>query len=348
MRKSLLLFFFVLSFGAINAQDIHFTMFDLAPLRMNPANTGAYLGSFRIGGIYRGQWNGMSVFNNGNATISSKGYKTPAVYIDAPFLPFANRKCWLGGGLSFYQDNAGIGNIKTLNAQLSLAAHIGLGAKGNTVLSLGFSGGLYNSSIGGSGLLFAQDILNTPSGGTPTSGSEILDNANVSTPDFSAGLKLSHQGANGFKISAGFSMNHITQPSVGFFANDEFKLPYGFIGNFSADIPFGESKLYLRPMAFYQTMAKAQEINAQALLGYFLNEDRDMAILFGGGYRVNDAALLRIGAEIKGFNFGFAYDLNMSGLSNNSRAQGFEVGASYIAKVFKDPNVPQILFCPRF
>ena len=37
------------------AQDVHFTQYEMTPGHVNPANTGGFYGSYRIGGIYRDQ-----------------------------------------------------------------------------------------------------------------------------------------------------------------------------------------------------------------------------------------------------------------------------------------------------
>ena len=58
--KTLLFFLTVFFCQDIVAQDIHWTMYDMSPLTLNPANTGAYEGTFRIGGIYRDQYNSIS------------------------------------------------------------------------------------------------------------------------------------------------------------------------------------------------------------------------------------------------------------------------------------------------
>jgi len=84
--KSLLLFCSILFFGSTQAQDIHWTMFDMSPLTLNPAFTGAYEGTFRVGGIYRSQWNSFTT-----------GFETPSVYVDAPIL-MIGKKSWLAVG----------------------------------------------------------------------------------------------------------------------------------------------------------------------------------------------------------------------------------------------------------
>ncbi|MEL6925345.1 MAG: type IX secretion system membrane protein PorP/SprF, partial [Bacteroidota bacterium] len=46
----------VASFAQAQNPINHFSLFDFTPLTLNPAQTGAYEGSVRIGGLYRDQW----------------------------------------------------------------------------------------------------------------------------------------------------------------------------------------------------------------------------------------------------------------------------------------------------
>lgn len=64
----------LLGYMVPKAQDIHFTMFDLSPLTLNPGLIGDFNGTFRVTGNYRIQW----------PTIAK--YQTPSIGIDAPLL----------------------------------------------------------------------------------------------------------------------------------------------------------------------------------------------------------------------------------------------------------------------
>lgn len=342
LRKQIIFWLMLGWVGIVQAQDIHYSMFDMAPLNLNPAQTGYFSGTFRIGGIFRTQYPGLGV-NTGKFS----GYQTPAAYVDIP-IALSKRepvRGWLGVGLSFLNDKVGLGDLNTLNGMLSLAYHIALGEGGRTRISLGAKGGLMQQRIDASKLQFETGMI---AGGTgtyiPVAENSPANNS-VSYPDFSAGAMVNH-AAEKWNIQVGFAANHLTSPKYQFLGR-ESKLPMGLIGNVIANVSLGQ-KLFLRPMAFYQYMAKAQEINTQALFGYHLNEAKDVTLLFGAGYRFGDAAIGRLGCEIKGFKFGFAYDFNLNKLSNNGRAMGFEIGASYIARLVKTPKIKEILFCPRF
>ena len=44
-----------------HSQDIHFSQFNLSPLNLNPAMTGAFQGDYRFAGNHRNQWSSVTV-----------------------------------------------------------------------------------------------------------------------------------------------------------------------------------------------------------------------------------------------------------------------------------------------
>lgn len=97
--------------------------------------------------------------------------------------------------------------------------------------------------------------------------------------------------------------------------------------------------MFLRPLFFFQNTLNttgqgeglsAFDLNGQLLLGIHFNDMQDITLYLGGGYRVSGDAIARIGLDIKGLKFGFAYDINThaQGLNyklfnNNNRGMVF-------------------------
>lgn len=354
------------------AQDVRFTMFDMAPLELNPAHTGYYAGTFRIGGIYRTQWAGLSISQApsiDNTSSSFSGFQTPSAYIDVPFA-IRNKKGkplrnWAGVGISFYYD--AVGNLSNLAASLSLSYHLGLGKKGNTILSFAAKGGILQRRLSGD-FTFEDQLVNGGNATTDPLGMS-LGNATKTLPDFSGGLMLSHRGRR-FGFEAGVSLNHFTNPNYSFMTpqtneDGEARLPMITISNLIFRIALTKKgNLFLKPLFFFQNTINttgqgeglsAFEFNGQLLLGIHFNDMQDITLYLGGGYRASGDAVARIGLDIKGLKFGFAYDintaaqgLNYQAFSNNNRGMAFEVALSYVAKIYKVPVIDDILFCPRF
>lgn len=362
--KSVFLLFLVSFCTSSQAQDIHYTMFDMAPLELNPVYTGYYAGTFRVGGIYRTQWAGLSIStppSTGNGNSGFSGYQTPSAYIDVPFgIPPKDKtksmKSWAGVGISFYYDV--VGKVSNLAASLSLAYHLGLGQKGNTILSFAAQGGILQHRISNPNFVFEQDLLNPngANGGDPLFGNS---DASKTMADFSAGIMISHRGRR-FGFEGGVSLNHFTRPNYSLLTNGESQLPMTMISNLIFKIALTKrGKLFLKPLFFFQNTLGEQfnsyDFNGQLLLGVHFNDLQDITLYVGGGYRASGDAIARIGLDIKGLKFGFAYDINTqaNGLSykafsNNNTGMAFEVALSYVAKIYKVPVIKDVLFCPRF
>jgi hypothetical protein len=239
-----------------------------------------------------------------------------------------------------------------------------LAKKGNTIVSIAVQGGIAQFRAGAaSDYIFEDGII--ASGGTQSynsaSTTEVLTDATATVPDFSGGLMVSHR-ARLIKFQLGASVNHFTTPTYNFLTTDA-KMPMTLLANFIMDADFKNSRIRLKPLVFFHNTLtptvgtqggfSAYELNAQLLLGIHFNDMKDITLYLGGGYRLFDAAIARIGLDIKGFKFGFAYDINVNGLSqqtfqNANRGMAFEVALSYVAKIYKTPVVQDILYCPRF
>ena len=74
----------------------------------------------------------------------------------------------------------------------------------------------------------------------------------------------------------------------------------------------------------------------------------------GGFGRANsggkfDAAILNVGVDVYNARIGFAYDINISGLSGASKSQGaLEASVVYIFKRQKDEWIQYPMYCPKF
>ena len=95
MKKQLVLFYSVLLLitGALKAQDFHLSMYDAAPMFLNPALTGVVDANFRVHAQYRNQWR----------SVAFKPYNTALISLDAPVGKW-------GFGGQIMNMRAGVGN----------------------------------------------------------------------------------------------------------------------------------------------------------------------------------------------------------------------------------------------
>jgi type IX secretion system PorP/SprF family membrane protein len=131
MKKKLLFIAGLLTGTVVISQDVHFSMFNYAPMTLNPANAGAE-DEIRVNLNYRNQWK----------SVTSE-FKTMAGSYDMRIVGIGNG--YLAGGINFFNDKSGDSQMKMSQANLSLAYHLKV-ADGHTV-GLGLLGGFAQRSM---------------------------------------------------------------------------------------------------------------------------------------------------------------------------------------------------------
>ena len=368
IRRLFLFVFCIASLSSLRGQDIHYTLFDLAPMKLNPANTGAFYGTARLSGIFRDQW----------FTVLDDEFRSPSFGIDAPIIKGFRDQDWVGVGFQFVSDRVGTGRLgegsqggryRTSGALFSASYHLGLDKKGNRTLTLGLQGGSMSREIdrNNSGQIFFDGITAAQELGLEVGMGE-LDNLlgperdfNASYFDVNAGLLYKQKDPKeGTELQLGVAVAHITQPDESFGGaggsmggpntggNDDAKRAMTLTLHGNYIYPLTET-ISIEPAFLFQTASGSENnIILQGMAGYQLN---DQIKLRGGlGYRVGDAGQILLGAVIdEALTVGFAYDINLSQLRSVSSAQGaFELGATYILKLYKEPEIKPTILCPRF
>ena len=355
IRQLLTFFAAFLILGSLTAQDIHFTQYNMSPMTLNPGNIGRFEGTVRIGGLYRGQW---------ASVIGSKSqYKTPSFWADAPIVRGFRKQDWLGVGLVFINDKAGVAGLKTSGAKLGATYHLALNKRGNTALSLGVQYGKMGRSINRDELRYADGLLASMGGSYNSTLSQDYDltaQDNVSYTDIDAGLVLSSRLNKTMDFNVGFAMFHINEPNFGLISSGGGGTGGGpntgagtnlvrravAHGQFNVAL---NDRFNFSPTFLYQTISGADEIAVQAMGGYLFDQERDITLNFGLGYRLGDALQALVGAKYKDLRVGLAYDINTSDLNSASNYRGgFELAANYIVKIYKAPVTKTKILCPRF
>ncbi|MES2479552.1 MAG: PorP/SprF family type IX secretion system membrane protein [Bacteroidota bacterium] len=302
------------------AQDVHFTQFNATPLILNPAFTGAFDGPVRASAIYRDQWNGV--------------YRTIAASADAPIVRDISGDDYLAGGVQFYNDVAGDGNLNNFSGLLSVAYHKFLGLEGDKILSVGLQGGYTSKSIDLSRLYFGNQFKD---GGFTGPTNTQLNGSPVRYFTVNAGVAYSHKISERFSYSLGVAGNNLNQPqeSINKIQNSDVGLGMRLSAQAGAIIYTGE-RLSLRPAVLYQTQTATTEIIAGNEFNYIVGSDPEVkslapSIFVGGWYRNNDAIMVSAGVEFQGFRVGVAYDYTTSSYNvvNNGKG-GFEIGVRYV------------------
>lgn len=336
--KSLILILFCMGSLTSIGQDIHFTQYNMSPVSLNPALTGAFYGTYRIGGIYRNQW----------ASVISP-FSTPLFYIDAPILTGFRKSDWIGVGGVFLSDKAGKAKLGSSTFMGSVAYHFALNKKGTSILTLGVQGGKQSRTVSltGKDIKFYEEL----DVDNPIVSQDHALGEKAGFIDINAGLTLKTQMNNQTSMTLGFAVNHINNPKVSFGgggSKDQVNLPQRFVGHgeFNFDL---DKKWTMSPSFLYQSISTQSEANVQAMAGYKLiaTKDKNVKLNFGLGYRMGRNAEILLGVDYDNFKVGFAWDANTSPVTSNFNG-GYEIAASYIGKIYKKPKVNPVIFCPRF
>lgn len=329
-----IILFFILSLGSLAmAQDIHFTMFHVAPTVLNPASAGVFRGTFRGSTNFKTQWGSVS-----------NPYNTYSLTVDGNLWKNNGGTAHMGVGLNVYRDIAGSTNFGTTKINLSLSSILSLNDKSS--LSVGLTGGWGQRTISPDALQWDSQFngevfdQSMPSNETGTFSSD-------SFFDFSAGLLWTYGTAastlasfDKFGAKIGAAYHHASNPEILTF-NDPERLYAKYV--LHADMQYAEqySKLSYRPRFSVFVQGPSMEINLGLMFRYLIKEGskytgnvKGLAISAGGYYRVGDAISPSIELEIAGFSLGYTYDLNTSGLRVASQGRG---GSEFYIK-FQNPN----------
>lgn len=309
------------SFG----QDIHYTRYDLQPIMLNPAHTGSYYGSIRLNAIYRDQW----------ANFLPNQFTTPALSLDAPLAIGLRKEDWIGIGVNFYQDRAGIGKLTTTGFSGFLSYHLALDKERNNVLTIGLNGGTVNKKIGDIANYIFED---------QGQGEQSLTTDASGGLDIGAGLMFTSKISKTDMVRFGLGVKHILPIEYKLTSSGQEKETMQI--NIHGDGVFGLSnQLDLEPVVVVQLKENLFLGYGQGKLAYRLTPTSDIRLVGGLGYRVGDAVQVLAGLDYKNWRFGIAYDY---GTSPISPAQSFEIGLQFIGKIYKRPKVKPVILCPPF
>lgn len=332
-----------------NAQDIHFSQFYASPLTLNPALTGNFNGFYRITGIYRNQYPGLS----SNRPV----FSTPSVSVDLSLLREKIKKGALGVGVVFFNDQQ---NGKTFNQNqlmFSLAYNMGFGPKNKVQLGLGLQGGVTMLKMDPSNFHFDQgydanlDYDQSYSDGSYNSGTRVKG-------VFNAGLFFKYDFYTGMRFYTGYAFNNATNYKQDFIKNNpqSFKLPFRHTLHGGFEFEYKDKAVFI-PGYLFMYQQKANETNFGLTAGvHVIKDPAKRATLFLGLWnRINNQYTLipKIGFEWKGFRAGFAYDVHLTRQYKDYKSiggqlpQGFEITLSYIGNIFQ-PKEDNYLFNPRY
>jgi type IX secretion system PorP/SprF family membrane protein len=291
--------FIIINISFIYAQDIHFSNFYNAPLILNPANTGNYIGNWRLIGNYRKQ---------GNST--SDDYKTTTIAFDMPIYYYRQ----MGSiGVIFINDNSASNTLSVNKVFLSIAQFIKISSK--SYLHMGFQFGYVNKKYSLSNLSYPDQFDMTKGYFNPDMPTqEIGEKQSIGYLDLNWGLIWSRKSGK-FNSEIGVAMFHYNTPAESFTSFDN-QLPARYLSHAYFEINF-QNKLYLKPKLLYTYQNKVSELLLGSDLGLRFNntspiKDINLGIFYRGGFNKNlDDVIAKAGFHYQSFNFEISYDFEI-------------------------------------
>ncbi|WP_316804690.1 PorP/SprF family type IX secretion system membrane protein [Pedobacter nototheniae] len=305
--------------------DPHFSQYYAYPLWLNPALTGVIDGDYRASVNFKQQWGGLNnSFLTGGASFDL-----------APKKNFAF-------GATVLNQRAGDLDFNYLSALISGSYRLRFGVEGLQMISFGLQAGFVNRSFDFSKARFG-DQFNPVSGYDGGVGSgETLSSSSSFVPDINAGVMYFDGNPNqSVNVFVGASAAHLNRPVERFSGTSE-RTPIRFTAHGGARIRASEM-LDIVPNALVMYQGNTNEVSLGAYGQLTINNSSN--ILFGGNYRIKDAAIAFVGLQLKNMVFGLSYDVNTSTFQRASNSNGgLELSITLIGRNgIIGPN----FFCPR-
>ncbi len=328
IKKTITCLSFAFSIGNASAQDFHLSMYDAAPLFLNPAMTGVFDGKWRLHGQFRTQWK----------SVNYKPYTTGLISFDMPVGKW-------GLGLQVTNFRAGAGNYNTIEGLASAAYTIPLTQNKYHNLSFGAQAGARQKSIEYQLLSFNNQYTTSGGGGFET---ELSTGENFGAQ--SRILPVTNVGAMYYYARQqsllnpfiGVSAFNLLTPNETFF-NRESRLPIRYYVHAGTRINITEL-FYILPKVLIMHQKTFNEQTFALDAGYFM-KGPELYLLAGVVYRNGDAAVISLGARMDNFIVKLGYDVNVSTLSTASTGRGgFEISFTYMPHNYQAPNSK---ICPR-
>ncbi|MES2798585.1 MAG: PorP/SprF family type IX secretion system membrane protein [Bacteroidota bacterium] len=309
-----------------HAQDVHFSHVEFSPLTLNPAMAGAESPMQAIVN-YRNQWNSVAV-----------PYSTIAASFDARFNDKKRmKKGIMAGGLNFFNDRAGDVRVSTTNINLNLAYHLILDE--TSTLGIGLSTAYGQRSIDPSAGRWGSQYDGMAYNSGLASG-ETFNNPSFGYVDVGAGMVYCFKQGQGYTtqnnnkaFTWGMAFYHLNRPKFSYIEQEQERLFMRFSTFINANFGIKNTRGSVLPGIYYNRQKKSNEFFYGMYYKYILTEgskvtgfNKPLSMYIGLFHRWNDAMVAKFMLEFDQYSAGFAYDVNVSSLTEVSRARGgFEV-----------------------
>ncbi len=319
------------------SQDIHFSQFDEAPLLRNPALAGLFNGDVRLQGVYRNQWNSITVpYRTGSFNAEYK-------------LPIGKGDDFITLDGQIIYDKAGTIAMTSTSVLPGLNYHKSLSDERNMYLSVGFNGGLVQRKFDRSKVTTNNEF--NGNNYDPTLGDgETFSKTGYSYLDGSAGISFQSQvgKSEDNNLFIGIAYHHFNKATkISFYGDQNIEMIPKWVvsGGLRSSLT---DYSYITFHGDYSKQGTSIEMIGGLLYSYKLDDTEDPKYIISGGVlaRLKDALIPVVKLECKPLTISMSYDVNISSLKAASQSRGgFELSLSYVTSRRRDNYSVR---CPRF
>lgn len=315
---SLLLLFCFIDQPAVISQA-RFSQFYAAPLLINPANTGRFNKSYRIGGSFRRTINAQEQIFTQTAFFSD--FKVLEKLVP-------EQDCF-ALGISGLSENSAAEGIKNTYLSLSASYQKGLDEDGKQQLGIGFQATYAHRKLLKPDYIFESQLISWINSGYSNIDIFQLGDVDVVYTDLDAGLIYQGMINTANLISAGVSMYHITAPKK-IFQGGELNVLRQTWGHFAWEKKLrNKGKLYSALLVSYSERSINDLFTG---LSYELSLNRNNQFSFGAWFRSSmiggKAIVPVVGLNFFGFALNTSYDINFYS-KNRGQKSAMEISLIY-------------------
>ncbi|MGX5820415.1 PorP/SprF family type IX secretion system membrane protein [Chitinophaga lutea] len=321
-------------------QDIHLSQFAETPILRNPALIGLFKGDVRVQGVYRNQWNSVTI-----------PYQTGTLSGEMKF-PVGQHNDHLTAGMQLSYDKAGASNLQSVQMLPALNYHKSLSEDKSSFLSVGFMAGFVQRQFDPTHLTFNNQYTGGRFDPAAPTGEEGRL-AKVGYGYFDVGAGVSYNGVFGeatyYYIGAAYY--HFNRPNVSFYNDSKVTLDPKMSVNMGITIPVSER---VKVVAHYNQVHQGAytEFIGGGMIGYGLMDqglESDRGMYGGLFYRWNDAVVPMARLDMGAYEIGISYDVNVSRLRTASQHMGgFEVSMVFKNFMNRMNSTLNSVTCPSF
>lgn len=319
----------------VQAQDPHFSNWQMSPLNLNPAQAGMFEGDGRLIFNYRSQWRSVQVPYN---TLSFGGDFNLA----RPLLKGAGEAL----GLLFNHDAAGDGRYTLTEVKVPFSHQFSFRRDSGLTISCGVMAGLGNVKVDPNRLSYDRQW----DGDAYNAGLQNGENFQMLSKiyaDVALGTVIRKQIGPKWLFHLGYGVSHLNQPNISFYNTPGVQLRPRH--NESLQLKYSFSNRSSVMLEYYGNQQQQFRENLAGLSYYYTVEPKTATTLnLGFLVRTGDAMITTLGVQHQNMRLQASYDYNYSRFRAATTGRGaFEVSFIYIyarPKVF----VPKTRVCPIY